>query len=131
MNKPRFIKSGENSLLKGALYDSKDPRIADLAETAYKLVDEFSIYDQNTISREALIFHYKQDNSKVVGVELCTVDIGTSGPKYIDAYVKTRMGHIGKVPAFPYALRVAREGNRLYRLFYPVSASMLGMESDR
>ena len=130
MNKTRFIPSPEGSLLKGALYDSKNPKIMEMADVAYKLVEGFSIYDQNTISREALIFHYKQDNSKVVGVELCTVDIGTSGPKYIEAYVKTRQGHIGKVPPFPYALRVAREGNRLYRLFYPVSASMLGMESD-
>lgn len=130
MNKKRFIPSPENSLLKGALYDGKDTKLYEAADLLLKYTEEFSIYDQNSVSREAVILHYKDDSSKLVGIELSVVDIGQSGNTFIDCYVKRRLGHLGKVPKEPYALRVKREGNRLYRLFMPVSASTLGMEID-
>lgn len=131
MKTKRFIPSEASSLLKGAAYDSKDPRMKKIADSVQKCVEPFSVYDQNSVGREAIILHYERCGTRLVGIELCTVDVGQCGPKFIDVYVKSRQGHLGQVPPAPYAKRMAREGNRIYRLFYPLGARSLGMEADK
>ncbi len=128
----RYIPSNSKSLLKGALYDSKDTRIYELAQRVQKYVDEFLPYDKNSVGREAVILHYKDEgpNAKLIGIEFSIVDVGNVGPVFIDVYIKQRRAHLGSVPVCPYPLRVKREGNRLYRYLLPFDARSKGAEDD-
>lgn len=130
MNKKRYIPSPALSLLKGALQDTKNQKLMDLCNVLQPRVESFSVYDQNSIGRDAIVIHYKGDPARIVGIELCVVDVGQSGPTFIDAYIKKRKGHLGIVPPAPYLLRAKREGNRLYRSFFPMDARSLGFEVD-
>lgn len=130
MNKKRYIPSASGSLLKGALQDLKEPKLIEFLNMIQPRVESFSVYDQNSVGRDAIVIHYKGDPARIVGVELCVVDVGQSGPTFIDAYIKKRKGHLGTVPPVPYLLRAKREGNRIYRSFFPMDARSLGLEVD-